>query len=95
MTDFLSEKSKALLINASLKVSDNENCLQRITKKCKSDFGTFITMEGDGPAGINLMLVYNSNQKQVIVAFTNIFGNFDELDKMREEVLNFYFNEKQ
>lgn len=95
MTDFLSEKSKALLINASLKVSDNENCLQRITKKCKSDFGTFITMEGDGPGGINLMLVYNSQQKQVIVAFTNIFGNFDELDKMREEVLNFYFNEKQ
>lgn len=95
MTNFLSEKSKALLINASLKVSDNGDCLQRITKKCQADFGTFITSEGDGPGGINLMLVYNPRQKLVVVAFTNIFGNFDELDKMRKEVLNFYFNGKK
>jgi CubicO group peptidase (beta-lactamase class C family) len=92
LTNFLSEKSKELLINQGLSVSDNE-CLQRITKKCGADFGPFITSEGDGPGGINLMLAYNPDQKTVVVAFTNIFGNFDELDKMREQILNTYFAE--
>ncbi|MCB0466263.1 MAG: beta-lactamase family protein [Aequorivita sp.] len=94
MTDFLSSDSKNLLLNTNLKMATDEDCMQSITKKCNSKFGSFIASEGDGPGGINLLLAFNPEQKEAVIAFTNIFGNFNELDRMREEILDYYFSEK-
>ncbi len=94
MTDFLSSDSKDILTNKNLKMAAEVDCRQRITKKCKAAFGTFVSSEGDGPGGINLLLAFNPKQKKAVVAFTNIFGNFNELDSMRVEILNYYFSSK-
>jgi D-alanyl-D-alanine carboxypeptidase len=53
---------------------------QGIVSVRKKPFGTLYTSLGDGVGGINSMLAYHPESETVIVAFTNIFGNFDEHD---------------
>ena len=43
-------------------------------------YGVLFTSLGDGPGGMNTMLAYHPNSKSIVIAFTNIFGNFDEHD---------------
>lgn len=42
---------------------------------------------GDGPAGINVVVAYNPRKDRVIVAYTNIFGLFNEYDFIVEKTI--------
>lgn len=43
-------------------------------------YGLIYTSLGDGTGGMNTMLAYHPESETVAVAFTNVFGNFDEHD---------------
>lgn len=43
-------------------------------------YGVLFTSLGDGPGGINTMLAYHPKSESIVIAFTNIFGNWDEHD---------------
>jgi D-alanyl-D-alanine carboxypeptidase len=59
---------------------------QAITTIHHQKYGVFYASTGDSPSGINTTLVYHPKTETVLVAFTNIFGLFDEIDFINEEI---------
>lgn len=45
------------------------------------------TSLGDGGGGMNTMLSYHPESETIIVAFTNIFGNFNEHDFFMDDII--------
>ena len=50
-------------------------------------YGVLYTSLGDGIGGINSMLAYHPKSETVIVAYTNIFGDFDEHDFFIDQII--------
>lgn len=50
-------------------------------------YGVLLTAEGDGPGGVHALLAHHAASDTVIVAFTNVFGRFDESDFLLDEVV--------
>ncbi len=50
-------------------------------------YGVVLTAEGDGPGGVHTLLAHHAASDSVIVAFTNVFGRFDESDFLLDEVV--------
>jgi D-alanyl-D-alanine carboxypeptidase len=46
----------------------------------RKPYGVLIYKEGDGPGGVNTLMAYRPATDQIYIGFTNIFGNFDEVD---------------
>lgn len=53
---------------------------QGITTVRIKSYGVLYTSLGDGGGGMNTMLAYHPESKTIVVAYANIFGNFDEHD---------------
>jgi hypothetical protein len=50
-------------------------------------YGPIMAAEGDGPGGVHTLLAYHPESDTVIVAFTNVFGRFDESDFFFDRLL--------
>ncbi len=50
-------------------------------------FGVLVYKEGDGPGGVNTLMAYNPSTDEIFLGFTNIFGYFNEVDFLMEEVI--------
>ena len=53
----------------------------------RKSYGVVLYKEGDGPGGVNTLMAYVPAKDQIYVGFTNIFGNFNEVDFMLDEVI--------
>ena len=50
-------------------------------------YGVLVYKEGDGPGGVNTLMAYLPAKREIFIGFTNIFGNFDEVDFMMDKVI--------
>lgn len=78
--ELLSEKSMDFLlaVNDSLKEQEKGTDEQRILRTYNRDSGIVYTSQGDGPSGFHSVLAYDPDTKLIIVAYTNVFGYFNE-----------------
>ena len=85
----LSSKSQAFLMS----VADGMNAqpvgqkrvwaMQAIHKR----YGVLVYKEGDGPGGVNTLMAYNPSTNEIFLGFTNIFGYFNEVDFLMDDVI--------
>ncbi len=87
--NFLSNKSLDWLYSIGENIDKEEiNAKgQGIVTVRNKPYGILYTSLGDGLGGINSMLAYHPESKTVIVAYTNIFGDFDEHDFFIDEII--------
>jgi D-alanyl-D-alanine carboxypeptidase len=50
-------------------------------------YGVLVYKEGDGPGGVNTLMAYNPSTDEIFLGFTNIFGYFNEVDFLMDEVI--------
>jgi len=50
-------------------------------------YGVLFTSLGDGPGGMNTMLAYHPKSESIVIAFTNVFGYFDEHDFFMDNIM--------
>jgi len=74
-------------IGAGIEKEELHTEKQGIVTVRKKPHGVLYTSLGDGVGGMNTMLAYHPKSKNIVVAFTNIFGNFDEHDFFIDTVL--------
>ena len=67
-----------LAVNDSLKEQEKGTDEQRILRTYNRDSGIVYTSQGDGPSGFHSVLAYDPDTKLIIVAYTNVFGYFNE-----------------
>ncbi len=60
---------------------------QGIVSVRNKSYGVLFTSLGDGPGGMNTMLAYHPKSESIVIAFTNIFGNWDEHDFFMDDIL--------
>lgn len=53
----------------------------------RKPWGIALYKEGDGPGGVNTLMAYEPVSDTVFLGFTNVFGHFDEIDYLFDEVL--------
>ena len=85
----LSKKSQAVLAAAAdgaeaLPIGKHRTWTLQAVHKV---YGTVLYKEGDGPGGVNTLMAYLPAQDRIYIGFTNIFGNFDEVDFMLNDVI--------
>jgi CubicO group peptidase (beta-lactamase class C family) len=51
-------------------------------------FGLVLYKEGDGPGGFNTLMAFHPKTGTIFIAFTNQFGNFDEVEMMITEIMS-------
>lgn len=67
---------------------------QGIVSVRNKPYGVLFTSLGDGPGGMNTMLAYHPKTKSIVIAFTNIFGNFDEHDFFMDDLMPLILKEQ-
>ncbi|MEQ8523173.1 hypothetical protein [Gracilimonas sp.] len=94
--DFLTEESKnwLLSIGDNIQNEDPGTVRQGIVTVHHKPYGVLYTSLGDGPGGINSMLAFHPESEILVVAFTNVFGNFDEHDFFMDELVQSVVNRK-
>ena len=50
-------------------------------------YGVLIYKEGDGPGGVNTLMDCNPSTDEIFLGFTKIFGHFNEVDFLMDEVI--------
>ncbi len=87
--DLLSQQSLAWLLSIGndLNAAQKDVVKQGVVTARYVSYGLVYTSLGDGPGGTNVMLAYHPDSNSLIVAFTNIFGNFDEHDFFIDELV--------
>ncbi len=50
-------------------------------------YGVVLYKEGDGAGGVNTLMAYLPAQDRIYIGFINVFGNFDEVDFMLDNVI--------
>jgi hypothetical protein len=85
----LSPKSQAFLMS----VAEGMNA-QAVGKKrvwamqaIHERYGVLVYKEGDGPGGVNTLMAYNPSTDEIFLGFTNIFGYFNEVDFLMDDVI--------
>lgn len=53
----------------------------------RKSYGVLAYKEGDGPGGVNTLMAYNPVTGEIFVGFTNVFGYFNEVDFLMDEVI--------
>jgi D-alanyl-D-alanine carboxypeptidase len=59
----------------------------RTLEAINEPYGVLLFKEGDGPGGVNTLMAYQPKTGELYIGFTNIFGNFNEVDFMMNEVI--------
>jgi D-alanyl-D-alanine carboxypeptidase len=85
----LSPSSQAVLMSAGeqMEAEQIDKHHTRTLQAMRKPFGVLIYKEGDGPGGINTLMAFLPATNQIFIGFTNIFGNFNEVDFMMDEVI--------
>jgi D-alanyl-D-alanine carboxypeptidase len=50
-------------------------------------YGVLVYKEGDGPGGVNTLMAYNPSTGEIFLGFINIFGYFNEVDFLMDDVI--------
>jgi len=87
--DLISENSLnwLLSIGQGIEKENIETKRQGIISVRNKPYGVLYTSLGDGAGGMNTMLAYHPKSESIIVAYTNIFGNFDEHDYFMDTII--------
>ena len=95
--DLLSRKSLdwLLSIGEGIETETTDTKRQGIVTAHNKSYGVLYTSLGDGGGGINTMLAYHPKSETIVVAFVNIFGNFNEHDFFMDEIIPSVINESK
>ena len=96
-------KFASALFRGKLVSAKSQDFLMSVTKDMKSEpvgkkrvwalqairksYGVLVYKEGDGPGGVNTLMAYNPATDEIFLGFTNIFGYFNEVDFLMDEVI--------
>jgi hypothetical protein len=50
-------------------------------------YGVLVYKEGDGPGGVNTLMAFDPASSEIFVGFTNVFGYFNEVDFLMDQVI--------
>ena len=53
----------------------------------RKPYGVLVYKEGDGPGGVNTLMAYNVVTGKIFVGFINVFGYFNEVDFLMDDVI--------
>jgi D-alanyl-D-alanine carboxypeptidase len=85
----LSSGSQAFLMSAG----DGMNAQPIGTKRVwtiqavHKPYGVLVYKEGDGPGGVNTLMAFDPASSEIFVGFTNVFGYFNEVDFLMDQVI--------
>jgi D-alanyl-D-alanine carboxypeptidase len=85
----LSPKSQAFLMSVAEGMNMEPMDKKRIwaMQAIRKRFGVLIYKEGDSPGGVNTLMAYNPAKDEIFLGFTNVFGYFNEVDFLMDEVI--------
>ena len=85
----LSPSSQALMTAVSAEVAHADIGRRRVwaLRGIREPYGVLLFAEGDGPGGVNTIMAFNPNSGDIYLGFVNIFGFFDEVDWMLDNVI--------
>ncbi len=68
---------------------------QGIVSVRNKSYGVLFTSLGDGSGGMNTLLAYHPKSESIVIAFTNIFGNWDEHDFFMDDIIPLIIKQKK
>ena len=85
----LSSRSQTFLMSAAEGMNMEPIGKKRIwaMQAIRKRYGVLIYKEGDGPGGVNTLMAYNPAADEIFLGFTNVFGYFNEVDFLLDEVI--------
>jgi len=85
----LSAKRQAFLMSVTEGMSTQPIGKKRVwaMQAIHEPFGVLVYKEGDGPGGVNTLMAYNPATGDIFLGFTNIFGYFNEIDFLMNQVI--------
>jgi D-alanyl-D-alanine carboxypeptidase len=85
----LSPKSQAYLMSVAEGMNDQPAGKRRVwaMQAIRKPYGVLVYKEGDGPGGVNTLMAYNPSTDEIFLGFANIFGYFNEVDFLMDEVI--------
>jgi len=85
----VSPKSQAILMSSAEGMSAQPVGTKRVwaMQAIRKPYGVLVYKEGDGPGGVNTLMAYNPATGEIFLGFTNIFGYFNEVDFLMDEVI--------
>jgi len=84
----LSEKSQAFLMSAGNRMNAEPIEKKRTwaMQSVRKPYGVLVYKDGDGPGGVNTLMAYNPETHDIFVGFINVFGYFNEVDFLMDDV---------
>jgi D-alanyl-D-alanine carboxypeptidase len=85
----LSSRSQSFLMSVAEDMNMEPIGKKRIwaMQAIRKRYGVLIYKEGDGPGGVNTLMAYNPAADEIFLGFTNVFGYFNEVDFLMDEVI--------
>jgi D-alanyl-D-alanine carboxypeptidase len=85
----LSPKTQAFLMSVGEGMNAQPVGEKRVwaMQAIRKPYGVLVYKEGDGPGGVNTLMAYNPATDEIFLGFTNIFGYFNEVDFLIDEVI--------
>jgi D-alanyl-D-alanine carboxypeptidase len=85
----LSDSSQSFLMSVGTGMQDEPLDRRRICalRALRKEFGALIFAEGDSPGGVNTLLAYAPASQTIYAGVVNMFGSFDEVDWMTDDVI--------
>lgn len=86
----LSPKSQAFLMSVTEGMSEQPVGKKRVwaMQAIRKPYGILVYKEGDGPGGVNTLMSYSPATDEIFLGFTNVFGYFNEVDFLMDEVIS-------
>jgi D-alanyl-D-alanine carboxypeptidase len=85
----LSPKSQAFMMSVAEGMNAEPVGKKRVwaMQAIHKRYGVLVYKEGDGPGGVNTLMAYNPSTDEIFLGFTNIFGYFNEVDFLMDDVI--------
>ena len=85
----LSPKSQAFMMSVAEGMNAEPAGTKRVwaMQAIRKRYGVLVYKEGDGPGGVNTLMAYNPSTDEIFLGFTNIFGYFNEVDFLMDDVI--------
>jgi D-alanyl-D-alanine carboxypeptidase len=92
----LSPESQIILLAAGdeMEIKPVSTRRTRILQSIRKPYGVLRYKAGDGPGGVNTLMAYLPAKDRIYLGFANIFGYFNEVDFMMDEVIGAMIAEK-
>jgi D-alanyl-D-alanine carboxypeptidase len=85
----LSTQSQKFMMSAGEGMADQPLDKKRVwaLQAVRKPYGVLVYKEGDGPGGVNTLMAYRQATDEIYLGFTNIFGYFNEVDFLMDNVI--------